>query len=185
MVLLSLFARSAVIGDREASHLYVFFMPAILLASTVLRHGGGILAVLLSAVLIKAFYIPPLWSAWVNDPDDAVAIVVFIGSGLVTAVMGSALHGMVQEMQHLRAFSLVLDVRHQDKARRSSYRSNRSPAGPSCNTGKLGGAALVTLRAMQSERFEPHGHIGPALTVLLPYRITRKGSQDDRHHYRH
>jgi signal transduction histidine kinase len=92
MVLLSLFARNALIGDREAYHLYVFFMPAILLASMVLRHGGGILAVLLSAVLIKAFYIPPLWSGWVNDPDDAVAIAVFIGSGLVTAVMGSALH---------------------------------------------------------------------------------------------
>ena len=95
MVLLSLFARNALIGDREAYHLYVFFMPAILLASMVLRHGGGILAVLLSAVLIKAFYIPPLWSAWVNDPDDAVAIAVFIASGLVTALIGSALHRML------------------------------------------------------------------------------------------
>ena len=67
-------------------------MPAILLASTVLRHGSGIFAVLFSAILIKAFLVPPSFSPWFTDHDDAVAIAVFVVSGLVTAVMGSALH---------------------------------------------------------------------------------------------
>ena len=91
MVMLAFLARHNLVADRQA-YLYVFFMPAILLASTVLRHGSGIIAVLFSAVLIKAFLVPPPFSPWFTDHDDAVAIAVFVVSGLVTAVMGSALH---------------------------------------------------------------------------------------------
>ena len=91
MVMLSFLARHNLVADRQA-YLYVFFMPAILLASTVLRHGSGILAVVFSAILIKVFLVPPPFSPWFTDHDDAVAIAVFVVSGLVTAVMGSALH---------------------------------------------------------------------------------------------
>jgi two-component sensor histidine kinase len=91
LVMSTLIMRAVLIGDLGGYH-FVFFMPAVLLTSTVLAHGSGILAVLLSAVIIKLFFIPPPFSIWFTDTGDVIAILVFVGSGLVTAVMGSALH---------------------------------------------------------------------------------------------
>jgi two-component sensor histidine kinase len=91
MVVFSLLSRHALLGGREA-YLFVFFMPAILLASTVLRHGSGITAILLSALLIKIFLVPNSFGLWFLKTDDLVAMTVFIASGLLTAVMGGALH---------------------------------------------------------------------------------------------
>jgi two-component sensor histidine kinase len=91
MVVLSFLSREAFVGGREA-YTYVFFMPAILLASTVLTHGSGVVAVVLSAILIKSFLIPPPFSPWFAQSDDLMAVTVFVTSGLVTAVMGGALH---------------------------------------------------------------------------------------------
>src|SRR5947209_4698528 len=47
----------------------IFFMPAILFTSTVLAHGAGIWAVILSTVLIKLFLIPPALTLWFSQLD--------------------------------------------------------------------------------------------------------------------
>jgi two-component sensor histidine kinase len=91
MVVVSIVLRDALVGGREA-YLFVFFMPAILLASTMLRHASGIMVVLVSALLIKMFAISPPFSPWFANTDDLVAMTVFVASGLVAAGMGEALH---------------------------------------------------------------------------------------------
>jgi two-component sensor histidine kinase len=91
VVVLSFLLRDALVGGREA-YPYVFFMPAILIASTVLTHGSGVVAVVLSAILIKSLLIPLPFSPWFAQSDDLVAITVFLASGMVTALMGGALH---------------------------------------------------------------------------------------------
>ena len=61
----------------------------------------------------------------------------------------------VQEMQHLELFSCSTSGIKTEDLRRSSCPSNRSPAGPSCNTGKLPGLALlVETGAGQRSNFE-------------------------------
>jgi two-component sensor histidine kinase len=43
-------------------------------------------------LLIKSFLIQPPFSPWFANTDDLVAMMVFLASGLMTAVMGGALH---------------------------------------------------------------------------------------------
>jgi two-component system, sensor histidine kinase PdtaS len=97
LVLLTLVVRYSIVADHEGDHL-LFFMPAILLTSTVLAYGSGTWAVLLSAVLVKAFFIPPPFSLSFTYSDDLLALVVFVGSGLVTAIMGGLLHAALFQL---------------------------------------------------------------------------------------
>ena len=91
LVVLTLVFTWAFARDGHGYH-FVFFMPVVLLTSTVLRQGNGPWTVALSAIVIKAFFIAPRFSPLFADAHDFLAVMVFVASGIVTALMGGELH---------------------------------------------------------------------------------------------
>ena len=77
---------------QDAPGYFIFFVPAVILSSLFLAQGSGIWAVLLSATLIKAFLLSPTFTLGFARHEDLWALIVFLTTGLVTALTSEALH---------------------------------------------------------------------------------------------
>ena len=77
--------------DAPGYH-FIFFVPAVILCSLFLAQGTGIWAVLLSAALIKAFFLPPAFSLELASREDFWALMTFLTTGFITVLTSEALH---------------------------------------------------------------------------------------------
>jgi two-component sensor histidine kinase len=103
LVLLCLGLRLLIFGPGPGLSFLLFF-PAVILAGIVFDHGTGIYASLLSAVLAVYFFIEPVGSFDLTG-SNFLAVLVFLGITLFTAVLLEALHvalrNLITERQKL------------------------------------------------------------------------------------
>jgi two-component system, sensor histidine kinase PdtaS len=71
---------------------YLLFFPAVILVATLFDHGTGIYAVALSVLLAIYFFADPVGSFTLSNSDDVVATIVFLITGVATAILIEALH---------------------------------------------------------------------------------------------
>jgi len=90
-VLATFILRYTLVHDAPGYH-FIFFVPAVILSSLFLAQGSGIWAVLVSTVLIKAFFLSPTFSFEFARHEDLWALITFVITGLVTALTSEALH---------------------------------------------------------------------------------------------
>jgi two-component sensor histidine kinase len=96
LVLLCLGLRFLIFGPG-AGFSFLLFFPAVILAGIVFDHGTGIYASLLSSVLAVYFFIEPVGSFDLSGPNF-LAVLVFLGITLFTAVLLEALHGTLRKL---------------------------------------------------------------------------------------
>ena len=77
--------------DAPGYH-FIFFVPSVILSSLFLAQGAGVVAVLVSAALIKAVLLSPSHGMGFSRQEDFWAFVVFLGTGLLTVLTSEALH---------------------------------------------------------------------------------------------
>jgi two-component system, sensor histidine kinase PdtaS len=91
LVLLTFALRQLIVQDAPGYH-FIFFVPSVILSSLFLAQGAGIWAVLVSAALIKAVLLSPSHGMGFSRQEDFWALVVFLGTGLLTVLTSEALH---------------------------------------------------------------------------------------------
>jgi two-component sensor histidine kinase len=79
------------VQDAPGYH-FIFFVPSVILSSLFLAQGAGIWAVLVSAALIKGVLLSPSHGMGFSRQEDFWALVVFLGTGLLTVLTSEALH---------------------------------------------------------------------------------------------
>jgi two-component sensor histidine kinase len=77
------------------SHLFI----AVLLAAAMFDHGTGLLATGLSAGLVAWLHLDPRGSPFVAEPDDLVALSLFVVVGVAMTVVIESLHRTVAQLQ--------------------------------------------------------------------------------------
>lgn len=98
-------------------YLFIFFIPAIVIAAILFDRGNGIYAVFLSTLVAIYVFITPAFSVGVAERDDLVATVVFIAAGLLTVVLIESLHTAFNDL-HLANSELRRTHREFDDALR-------------------------------------------------------------------
>jgi two-component sensor histidine kinase len=91
LVLVTFALRYTLVRDAPGYH-FIFFVPAVLLSSLLLARGSGFWAVFLSAALIDAFFLKPVFTLGIAHREDLLALVLFLATGIVTALISEALH---------------------------------------------------------------------------------------------
>jgi two-component system, sensor histidine kinase PdtaS len=82
---------------------FLLFFPAIILSAVVFNRGSGVVATLLSAALAVYFFVPPLRSFAIPDPETAISVGLFVLTGLLIALIIEALHGAYVELEQAHA----------------------------------------------------------------------------------
>ena len=91
VLIVTFLMRYTVVHDAPGYH-FIFFVPPVILSSLFLAQGSGIWAVLLSTAVIKALLLAPVFTLEFARGEDFWTLVLFLGTGLVTALSGEALH---------------------------------------------------------------------------------------------
>jgi two-component system, sensor histidine kinase PdtaS len=99
LLVLAAFGARWVLADSLTSVPFLLFFPAIILAALLFDRGNGLYAVALSTILAVYFFIEPGGTFAITRPGDLLAVVMFVASGAVTAVMIEALHKALEELR--------------------------------------------------------------------------------------
>jgi two-component sensor histidine kinase len=92
LIVLAAFGVHYFVWRGGIAYAYLLFFPAIILISILFDHGTGIYAVILSSVLAIYFFVNPGGSLRLENPDDTIAMAIFVVSGLITAALIESLH---------------------------------------------------------------------------------------------
>lgn len=85
-----------VLWDYIRPYVWFLFYPAVFFASWAGGLAGGIVATLLSALLVLFFFIPPILSFMVAEPVGVVSVAMFLGMGLLFSLGNQRLHDAVR-----------------------------------------------------------------------------------------
>lgn len=81
----------------EPTNISLIYLLAVLLTATMAGPGAGIIASLLSFLAYNFFFVPPMYTLNVANPQDIVRLLSF----LVTALLASGLSGLVHSQAEL------------------------------------------------------------------------------------
>lgn len=119
VILLFRYLLSGLIGDSS------FFFPFVIAVTLSAWYGGlkpGLLATLLSSLLVVYMFVPPQYSFKVIDFRLTVALVFFIIGGVTISLVCNALHNALRTLAQSEAKALehVKDIEHRDQALRDA-----------------------------------------------------------------
>ncbi len=100
VLLTTLLMRYIIVHDSPGYH-FIFYVPTVAFCSLFLARGCGIWVVLLSAVLIKAFLLGPVLEF--GSQEELWALVLFLATGLVTALASEGLHKAFFDINRAKA----------------------------------------------------------------------------------
>ncbi|MFC7478573.1 sensor histidine kinase [Dankookia sp. GCM10030260] len=89
-----------ILGDHERS---LLFLAAILLSATLFDRGSGILATLLSAMVLSYMYMPPRFSLVIGSRTQLVSLLLFVVIGVLLASIVEAMHRAIEALQAAQA----------------------------------------------------------------------------------
>lgn len=89
-----------ILGEHER---FLLFLAAILLAATLFDRGSGILATLLSAMLVSYVYLPPRFSLVIGSRSQLVSLLLFVVIGVLLASVVEAMHRAIEGLQAAQA----------------------------------------------------------------------------------
>lgn len=118
-ILLFRFLLANIIGDSA------FFFPFVIAVTLAAWYGGlkpGLLATLLSSLLVVFIFVPPQYSFKVVDFRFTVALVFFITGGITISLVCNALHKALRRVEQSEAKALqhVKDIENRDQALRDA-----------------------------------------------------------------
>ena len=180
-IVLFRFLLAGIIGDAA------FFFPFVIAVTLSAWYGGlkpGLLATLLSALLVVYLFVPPQYSFKVVDSKLTVALVFFVIGGVTISLVCNALHKALRTLEQSEANALqhVKDIEHRDQALRDAQQQlhlitdSMSALVTRCTTDlKYSWVSKPYADWLQRSRNEIVGSsiadiIGkPAFSILLPY----------------
>jgi two-component system, sensor histidine kinase PdtaS len=80
----------------------LFFLPAILFSASFFGLGFGLLATALSGAAAAYFFMPPLGSFAIASPNAGLSLTLFLLTGLLISLMGSALRNAYRDAERLQ-----------------------------------------------------------------------------------
>jgi two-component system, sensor histidine kinase PdtaS len=108
LVFLAFIIRYALFDERPTLPFLLFF-PAIILSSVLFDRGSGIVATLLSTALAAVYFVPAPFSFAIPDGETALAVTLFLITGLLIAAITEALHVAYVELE--QAHSVLAQAR--------------------------------------------------------------------------
>jgi signal transduction histidine kinase len=118
-IVLFRFVLSGIIGESA------FFFPFVIAVTVSAWYGGlkpGLLATVLSALLVVFLFVPPHYTFKVIDPRISVALIFFVVSGITISLVCNALHKALRTLEQSEAKALqhVKAIEHRDQALRDA-----------------------------------------------------------------
>ena len=105
-----------------AGYPYLVLFPAVIASGLAFDRGSAVLAVVLGAVLAVLLFVAPVGAPHVRDPTDAVALLLFLVSGLAIAAVIEDMHKAISELAEanklLAAAEAEQEVLRQEAAHR-------------------------------------------------------------------
>jgi two-component sensor histidine kinase len=98
LIVLVAFALRYFLWANPVGNSFLVFFPAVILVSILFDHGTGVYAVAASALLAVYFFVDPVGSFSIQNPDDVVAMAVFVVSGTATAILIETLHRAFRDL---------------------------------------------------------------------------------------
>ncbi len=83
---------------QMAGHPFLIFFAPVILSAALFDRGSGILAALLGAVVLDFLFLEPHYSLRVAGAREALALALFAGIGLITAILIEAMHKAVHKL---------------------------------------------------------------------------------------
>ena len=83
--------RLAALVDLGFSHPFLTFYPAVILAALVSGGRAGVIATLLSAVVVDYFWLAPIGSFRLPTPGDVLSLVAFLTCGVLISALATRL----------------------------------------------------------------------------------------------
>lgn len=98
-IALVLLAFALMMSGGQSMHRYPFliFVPVILVTGIFFDRGNGILATLLSALLVQYYMLPPFYSLTI-EAGDVLGLLLYIATGIFVALLAEALHRAYVEL---------------------------------------------------------------------------------------
>jgi len=87
LVVLAVLARRWLVGSFGPMPLFITFYPAVLIAAAIAGGGPGIVATILSSLAASYWFIEPYGSFAIQSMNEAIALGIFIGVGLVLSLL--------------------------------------------------------------------------------------------------
>ena len=78
-------ALTPLIGDSEIR--FTIFLPAVLVSAWFGGFRVGVLSILLSALVTDYYFLPPVHSLLIHNPNDQIALIIFMGVGCGLALL--------------------------------------------------------------------------------------------------
>ncbi len=103
-------AMTPLLGSRIP---FLTFFPAIMVCAAFGGFWSGALCTALGALLVSLVWLPPIGSVLVDDAGDALAVLIFVGSGFAIATMHERLH---RRQAHLAAARLEAETSAREAA---------------------------------------------------------------------
>jgi two-component system, sensor histidine kinase and response regulator len=90
----SLFLRWSLlpVGDHHTPFIFMAFFPAVILSAFLGGLGPGLVSTLLGAAAAKCFLIKPFYSFQISDEAEAIALGLFVLTGVVISGLTESLH---------------------------------------------------------------------------------------------
>ena len=90
-------------APEAADYPFIYFVPAVLFSGLMLARQSGVLAVVLSTVLIAVFLLQSGDSPYSLSRSDLVALLLFFGTGLATVIVCEVLHDVLFRLANANA----------------------------------------------------------------------------------
>jgi two-component sensor histidine kinase len=91
---------------------FITFFPAVIIATLISGFGAGIFCVVLSTVAASFFLLPPRLSLYVENPADAVDLILFVLEALFYVIL---IAGLRLTLERYRELSRDLEQRVEDR----------------------------------------------------------------------
>lgn len=121
IVLVAIGFRWVLLGPGEG-YPYLVLFPAVVAAGLAFDRGSSVFVLLLGAALGALLFVAPVGALHIPDATDAVALLLFLGTGLAVAAVIEDMHKAIAELaeanERLAAAEARQDVMRQEAAHR-------------------------------------------------------------------
>ncbi|HTE20622.1 MAG TPA: DUF4118 domain-containing protein, partial [Armatimonadota bacterium] len=100
---LAVVLRLSLLGPLGGRNPFLFFYPAIMVSSWYGGFGPGLLATTLTCLASIYYLMEPVYHFSVATPEDALALCVFVGMGLLMSALSEAVHAARRRAEKVEA----------------------------------------------------------------------------------
>ncbi len=99
-VMVAFAIRYLVYGDLLNRQVFIFFVPAAIVAAWYGGRGPGILATVLGLLLVDYFFLPPRHALWSLGNRELMAVGVYTVTTVLCVILCESLHRRIRGLEH-------------------------------------------------------------------------------------